>query len=254
MKTLRILTSLVIGLLIASCAQAATQIITPVPTLVTLPTASTRLETMVLPSPTNVPSATLTLAPSLTPTLELTATLTLLPSQTFSPTPAAVFTKAQVTSLTTPNNEVKVALRVPGLKSPLNIILDSRKFNCQMDAIAPEVLFCTGTSRPHVAEQIPLVFVDPQSGAEVYSGSTFIINQAVPTATREGYGSCPNRGKNVACETECRIYSGDPCLVVSCFDDCGLYYSLDNCPGNVKNDGVCSEEQYKIMKDKYGIP
>jgi hypothetical protein len=143
---------------------------------------------------------------------------------------------------------------VPGLKSALNVILDARKFTCQMDALAPETLFCTGTSRPHVAEQIKLVFVDPQSGAEIYAGTTYIINQAVPTATREGYTSCPNRGKNVSCETECRIYSGDPCLVVSCFDDCGLYYSLDNCPSDRQNDSVCNEEQYKEMKDKYGIP
>jgi hypothetical protein len=247
MKILRILPSLVIALLVASCAQAATQIITPTPTLVTLPTASTRLETLVLPSPT--PSATFTL----TPTLTMTATLTLLPSMTSSPTPAALFDKAQVTSLTTPGNEVKVALHVPGLKTPLNIILDSRKFTCQMDAIAPEVLFCTGATRPHVAAQIPLIFVDAQSGAEVYSGTTFIINQAVPTATREGYASCPNRGKNVSCEVECRIYAGDPCLVATCFDDCGLYYSLDNCPSG-QNSGICSEAQYAEMKAKYGLP
>lgn len=251
MKNLRTLLSLVIALLVASCAQAATQIITPTPTLVTLPTASTRLETLVLPNPTA--SATYTLAPTLTLTASLTATQTLLPSITSSPTPAALFDKAQVTSLTTPGSEVKVALRVPGLKTPLNIILDSRKFSCQMDALAPEVLFCTGATRPHVAAQIPLVFVDAQSGAEVYSGTTYIINQAVPTATREGYASCPNRGKNVSCEVECRIYAGDPCLVATCFDDCGLYYSLDNCPSG-QNSGICSEEQYAQMKAKYGIP
>lgn len=248
MKILRILSSLVIALLVASCAQGAAKIITPTPTLITLPTASKHLETLVLPSP--APSATITI----TPTLTLTATLTLIPSVTYSPTLVPLFDKAQVISLTTPNDEVKVILRVPGLKQVLNIILDARKFSCQMDDKVLETLFCTGTSRPHVAERIKLVFVDAQTGTEVYSGTTYIIDQAVPTATREGYASCPNRGKNVSCETECRIYAGDPCLVVSCFDDCGLYYSLDNCPSDRQNDSVCNEDQYKEMKEKYGIP
>jgi hypothetical protein len=248
MKIFRILSSLVFALLVASCAQGAAQIITPTPTLVTLPTASKRLETLVLPSLT--PSATLTI----TPTLTLTATLTLIPSATYSPTPSPLFDKAQVTSLTTPGDEVKAILRVPGLQQSLDIILGAHRFYCQMDEKVPETLFCTGKSRPHVAQQIALVFVDAETDAEIYTGTTYIINQAVPTATQAGYASCPNRGKNVSCETECRIYSGDPCLVVTCFDDCGLYYSLHNCPDDRPNDGVCNEDQYREMKEKYGIP
>ena len=248
MKKIRILILFLFAFLIASCAQGAAPVITPTPTLVTLPTAVTHLETLVLP--TDTATATITV----TPTITQTFTLTIEPSITSSPTAVALFDKAQVTSLTTPGDQVRVAIKVPGIKSVMNIILNSRQFSCQMDAKAPEVLFCVGKEMVPVAKQIPLVFVDPQSGAEVYSGTTYIINQAVPTPTPAGYGNCPTRGKNTSCEVECRLYQGNPCLVVSCFDDCGLYYSLDNCPSSGQNEGICSEDLLNQMKKQYGIP
>jgi len=248
MKNIRIISLFLFAWLVASCAQGAAPVFTPTPTLVTLPTAVTRLETLVLP--TDTATATITV----TPTIIFTPTLTIEPSITSSPTAVALFEKAQVTSLTTPGDQVRVAIKVPGIKSVLNIILNARPFNCQMDAKAPEVLFCVGKELVPVAKQIPLIFVDPQSGAQVYSGTTYIINQAVPTPTPAGYANCPTKGKNKSCEIECRLYSGNPCLVASCFDDCGLYRSINDCPIGVQNEGICSEDLLNEMKTKYGIP
>lgn len=244
MKLKQIIPILLVVWLLSSCAQGASQVITPTPTLETLPTARTQLETLTLPSDT----------PTLTATVTPTATLTLEPSLTVTPTADAMFTKAQVTSVTTPGGIPHVAVRVPGLKTVYNIILDSKKYTCQTDARAPETLFCIGTALPAIAQTIPLVFVNPSDGTPVYSGTTYIINQAVPTPTPAGYFSCPNRGKNTSCEVECRLYSGNPCLVVSCFDDCGLYYSFDNCPNGKQNEGICSEELRNQLLTQYGIP
>jgi len=41
---------------------------------------------------------------------------------------------------------------------------------------------------------------------------------------------CPDRGKNVHCESEYRLYDGRCYYAHTCYDDCGLYYSRDNIP------------------------
>jgi hypothetical protein len=145
-------------------------------------------------------------------------------------------------------------MRVPGLTAALNIELESHPFTCQMDAAAPETLFCQGLSGPPIEKSIHMIFTDPASGEEVYSGTTYIIRQAVPTATPEGFGSCPDRGKDLFCEVECRIYSDVPCIVATCNDACGPYFSIHTCPQDVPNDGICSSELERQMKDKYGLP
>lgn len=39
---------------------------------------------------------------------------------------------------------------------------------------------------------------------------------------------CPSRGQNASCEIEYRLYSNGDCVVgMSCYDDCGFYYSVD---------------------------
>ena len=247
MKLFRLFSIVILAVLIASCAQGASFVSTPTPTLEpvkVLPTAVVVLQTIEVPTDTPTATATITNTP----------TLTLVPSLTLTSTPAALFNKAQVTSLSSPNGVWSIAMKVPGLKGIYNIVIDARKYICKTDARAPETLFCTGDSRPRVEQNIPIAFTDPQSGAEVYSGTTYIINQAVPTETPAGYFSCANRGKNVSCEVECRVYSGDPCLVATCSDDCGPYFSIHTCPGDKVNDGICSIELEQQMRKQYGLP
>lgn len=42
--------------------------------------------------------------------------------------------------------------------------------------------------------------------------------------------SCPDRGKNVTCVSEYRLYDGVCYYAHTCYDACGLYYSKDNLP------------------------
>jgi hypothetical protein len=80
----------------------------------------------------------------------------------------------------------------------------------------------------------------------------------LPTALPEGYAdtNCPDRGKNISCETECRIDpNGSPCIVATCTDACGLYRSVQSCPENMTLPSpICSPEQAAAAKAKYGIP
>lgn len=235
-------------ILLAACTPAAPTTPTAIQSL---PTAGVRLETLVIPTDTRVPP---TDTPSPTPTQLLTATWTVTVGPTNSPTPMAQFEKAQVISLTNPADGFRLAIRVPGLTAALNLELEGRKFTCQMDTAAPETLFCYGLSRPPIDRSIRMVFTNPDGGAVVYDGKTFIIPQAVPTSTPEGWGSCPDRGKKLFCEVECRIYSGEPCIVATCNDACGPYFAIHTCPQDIPNDGICDSDLERQMKDKYGLP
>jgi hypothetical protein len=230
--------------LASACTPAAAPAVTESASPAALPSAQVHLETLVLPTDTITPTAT----------LALTATWTVTPGPTNSATPAAQFDKAQVLSVNNPVGGFLVSMRVPGLKTVLNILLETRKFTCSMDAKAPETLFCQGIDGPPIDRQISLVFVDPQSGAEVYKGTTYIIKAAVPTATPVGWASCPDRGKNIFCEVECRVYGGEPCIVATCNDACGPYFAVHTCPNDRPNDGLCSEEVNMELRRLYGIP
>ena len=52
-----------------------------------------------------------------------------------------------------------------------------------------------------------------------------------PTPVGWAGNNCPQRGQNVSCETECRIApDGNPCIVATCTDACGPYFSVHTCP------------------------
>ncbi len=38
---------------------------------------------------------------------------------------------------------------------------------------------------------------------------------------------CPDRGTNVSCETEYRLYGGVCTVGMTCYDSCGFYYAVD---------------------------
>jgi len=251
MKLLRILTIVVLSGLIASCAQGASFVSPATPTLETLqvlPTASETLQTLQVPTPTEPATATVTATYTETPTL------TLVPSLTFSPTPAALFDQAKVTSLSSAGSVVSLVVSVPGLKGAYNVTIEGRKYTCVFDPKYADRLFCTGQGQPHVDQNVSLVFSDPASGQVVYDGTILISHASVPTETPVGYGSCPGRGKNIFCEVECRIYNNsDPCIVATCNDDCGVYYSIATCPDG-KNTGICDPDLEARMLKLYGIP
>ncbi len=251
MKLLRLLPILLLAGLIASCAQGAGMVPTATPTLEAVPVqpTATQLQTVELPSATATGTATATA------TLTNTPTLTLVPSNTASPTPSVLFDQAAVTSLSSANNIVSLVMKIPGLLSAYDLVIDAKTFKCQVIDKYPNLLFCSGSSKPRVNTEVPLAFNDPASGQAVYTGQTLIIPAAVPTETPAGYFSCPNRGKNVFCEVECRIYdNSEPCIVASCSDDCGPYYSIHTCPQTGKNTGICDPALDAEMLKKFGLP
>jgi hypothetical protein len=218
----------------------------PIQTTSAPPTAQARIETLALPTLTDTPIPTLTRT--------LTATWTVTPGPTNTVTPAARFDQAQVIAVNFPLGGFQIVVRLPGVEAPLNLELEGRKYTCQLDPAAPDLLFCNGLSAPSIEQSISMVFTNPADGSLVWQGKTLIIRQAVPTETPVGFGYCKDRGKDMWCEVECRIHGDVPCLVATCNDACGPYYGINTCPDDVPITGICDKPTEMELRARYGIP
>lgn len=239
--------SFILLLLAAACAPQAQP--SPVSSPAYTVTAEGTLQTV-------LPTLTETVTPSPSPsfTAVFTATWTVTPGPTNTVTPAAQFERSEIISVSGVEGGFLLTLRVPGVDADLNAEMAGRKFQCQYTAEAPDLLFCRGISRPPADQQLDLQFTDPASGAVLYSGLVVLSSLVIPTATPVGFASCADRGKNLFCEVECRIYDGNPCIVASCSDACGPYYSIHDCPEDRPNDGICDKDLELQMKIRYGLP
>lgn len=231
---------------LAGCSAA-----TPAPTQTPLPTSTT------VPSATPVPSATDTPMPSETPTPVDTATLTPTLPPSLTPTLMAAFDQAQVTGMTNKVGGVQLVVTVPNLTVAYDMILGGNKYSCSVDAKYPGKLFCWGLAQPPFDTTLTIAFLDVQSGSVVFQTKTVLARAAFPTPVPVGYAwdNCPERGTKVSCETECRVEpNGDVCVVSSCFDACGPYFSVDTCPKDLTTWGACDASVTAKMKAKLNIP
>jgi hypothetical protein len=240
-------------LLLAVVLAACTAVQTPAPTA--LPSASPTAapsETL-SPSATTPPTATPTLAPSTTP--DPTSSPSPLPSPTLVP---AAFDKLQLISISNGIGGVRVIFKIPGVQTAYDVKIRGYNYSCVLDAKAPDRLFCSGLAQPPFDTTLDLVFIDPQTQQTVFSGSTIYSSSLSATSTVQGWGknNCPDRGTNVSCETECRLLpNGNPCIVSTCSDACGLYFSVDTCPADMSQDfPSCPPDLFAQMKALYSIP
>lgn len=232
------------ALLLAACSPAAPS-----------PTAAPTLAPSSTPAPTQTASSTPTATASLTPTVTFTASPTFTPQP--SPTPLAAFDQAKAIALASGVGGWKLTLSVPNLAQVYDVIAAGIEFNCSFDAQYIGLLFCYGLARPPLDQTITLAFLDQTTRTVVFQMQTVFASAALPTPVPSGYSAydCPDRGKNVTCETECRVApDGTPCMVSSCFDACGPYFSVDSCPAGVSTWSMCSDAQLADLKARYNIP
>jgi len=233
-------------LVLAACAPE------PTPTQAPTPTAS--------PSPQPLITFTVAPSPTVTETSAPAPTFTLAPTGTSSPspTPAAALDQAEVIQINDGVGGIGLVLKIPHLSSPYNLILGGARYECKLDAQYPDWLFCWGLSRPTLDIPLTEAFLDPQTSQVILKREVVLSSAILPTALPEGYANtnCPDRGKNISCETECRLdYDGNPCIVATCTDACGLYRSVHSCPQDMPLPAiVCNPDQWVEAKKKYGIP
>jgi hypothetical protein len=189
-------------------------------------------------------TVTATPRPSSTPTITLT------------PTPTASFDKLQLMNAENVVGGVRLNLFLPNVTVPYKLLLRGSEFTCQLEPTLKDHLFCFGLAQIPPGETVAIDFFDPQSNEKVYSGSVYYVGSQ--TATPQGiYGNtCAKRGEGATCETECRqIPSGGYCVVATCSDACGLYFSVHTCPADLPEDfSSCTEDQWAEARRLYSLP
>lgn len=215
---------LMISFLLSAC-QAATPVLpsaTPAPLPTKAPATATEApkpSATAAPTATLLPTATLTLAPSATAT------------QTLTPTPA--FAGFRILYSDYQKFGLLMVFSIPGMKDPYNLTVNNVKYNCTLQEKLPGQLFCMGPDFPH-NRKVDLAFFAPNQTQPAYK--TEYVIAPIKTPTPEGYippgnSDCPVRGIGASCETENRpaTWPGGPCIVSTCVDICGYWYSIDTC-------------------------
>jgi hypothetical protein len=218
-------TVLILSIALAGCATAM-----PAPTATAVATAVPPTETPVPPSATPL-LPTATQVPTKPPTATATPLPTLTATITNTSTPTVDFTKFKLTAVTQkPQTAMSLIFTIPGLKTAVQVKVGGSSFYCQVDARYSDKLFCNGPDLL-IDTELPVRFIDTDGTTVLYKGVIYIpqsiLGQKLPDNI--DWGLCPQRGTNVTCETENRVWWNPPCVVSTCYDACGYFYSIDTC-------------------------
>lgn len=226
-KLLFLVLAIIMLVALPACSAFAPQ---PTVTPTALPPTAT-----VAPSQTPVPSETP--QPTATATLTLTPTETLVPTATETPTPMVDFPKFRLISVDKKAGEMSLIFQIPGIKDVVPVKMDGKSLFCQVVAEYADRLFCQGPEF-RIDSEMPVQFLNAD-GSVAYAGTVFIPSTIfAPTLpAMADMDACPDRGKNVSCETEDRVWFDPPCVVSTCVDACGYYYSIDTCKNSTPPPG-----------------
>jgi hypothetical protein len=170
-------------------------------------------------------------------------TLTPAPSSTGTPRPAFAGFQVEYVEYSAAYG-MQFAFSIPGIRQNYGLNVNGKAYTCNYYEKYPDKLFCTG---PVIAPktQVKLSFFSLDgTQPEVFSNSFLIPAQVTPTVDptlAKGFNpaNCPVRGVNVRCETEYRVLGNGCCVVATCVDACGYYYSVDTCPVGMSMQGIC---------------
>lgn len=198
--------------LLAACAGAA-----PQPTLT--PTA-TNTPTMPPPTATSLPTQTPTQTAE--PTETATPTRTKVPFSGFM----SLFSLYRAWSHDGKTYFYFLQSNFPGT---MYARADNYDLVCNPDPKYPLHMQCESSQEIFGQDEMTFTFFtdeDRQDLVHTQKFSTGLVDNTVYYHDTD----CPDRGKNVYCESEYRLYDGRCYYAHTCYDACGLYYSRDNLP------------------------
>jgi hypothetical protein len=230
-KTITLYIVLIFAITISGCA-APTPSPTVAPTATPIPPTETAIPTEI-----SIPTVMLTEVPSLTPTATTSPSPTLTATASFTPTPMIFFDGFRLNAAQKKPYGFLLIFILPGVVNPIQVSVDGKRFNCQVDIKLPDKLICTGPEL-WTEKEMPVVFYGPDDITPIYKSVVFISNKTINNYP-EGinWNLCPNRATNVTCETENRVRFDPPCVVSTCFDACGYFYSIDTCKNSTPSKG-----------------
>jgi hypothetical protein len=106
---------------------------------------------------------------------------------------------------------------------------DSYDLVCNPDAKYPLHMQCESSQEIFGQDEMTFTFFTDEDRQDLVHTQKFftgLVNDIVYYHNTD----CPDRGKNVHCESEYRLYDGRCYYAHTCYDACGLYYSRDNIP------------------------
>ncbi len=209
-----VLCALICLLALAACKSSATPAPSPEPTL--LPTATLPPTATATEQPTETPS------PTATPTTAPTPTETLLPFAGFRD----LFRLFRTWYL---EDKTYFYFLNAGIEDKLYATADEFELDCQADPKFPAQMICVydGTIEGRTMMDFRF-FTDRARTVQVFE-ARYDADLVDDTIYHHQY-DCPDRGENVECVSEYRLYDGICYYAHTCYDACGLYYSRDNLP------------------------
>ena len=224
--------------LLGLAACSAVPSLVPTLTLTLPPTLLPTQTETIRPSLTPVPSSTA--SPQATRTISVTSTLT----ETITATPRPIFAGFQVDFVNYAYYGMQFAFTIPGIKLNYRLLANGTAFKCNLYDKYPNKLYCTGPAiKPNTEVQLSFL---PMTGSETpvfetnyKMGSMITPTIDIKTLQASNPTDCPQHGVNVRCETEYRKNNGSCCVVATCVDACGYYFSVDTCPRGMEMQGIC---------------
>ena len=194
--------------------------------------------------------STTTPNPTSTPTLALSPTLTPLPSQTQPPTATPTPTEAPTPTPTPTQTDVPFAgfpkdfhlyrawnngdetyfyFFQANIIDKLYAKADDYDLVCNPDPLYPHHMQCVAETKIFGEDEMTFTFYSDEARQHPVFSQVFhtgLVNDIIYHHAND----CPDRGKDVYCESEYRLYDGRCYYAHTCYDACGLYYSRDNFP------------------------
>jgi hypothetical protein len=215
--------------------QACSAAPTAAPTATPAPTDTASPQPSATPKPSDTPTPP---PPTATTTNTSTATQTNTPSQT----PRPSFAGFKVDYAQVMPNSMQFGFSVPGIKENFKLVVNTSEFTCALNEKNPDKLYCTGAQFAQ-GQSLKLTFYSLSGSTTPVFETTFKVAYVkTPTSNPQtlaaGANKCPDRGKNVTGEIEYRKLGEGYCVVATCFDACGYYYSLNTCPSGTEHNGI----------------
>lgn len=183
-------------------------------------------------------------------TIEPTATLTLAPSATFVPTRVEAIPTLSPTPAPTAipfegflehfrfyrawwyEGKTFFYFLNAGIDFTMYAKADDYLLNCESDPKNPSGMICEHEGKIEEDDMDFAFYLDETRQDPVFEHR---YNAELKDNTIYHYQyDCPDRGKNVSCVSEYRLYDGRCYYSHTCYDACGLYYSKDNLPKEFK--------------------
>lgn len=181
----------------------------------------------------NPPTAT-AIQPSLSPTFTMTSSITP------SPTSSAVFSEVTIIGGEYYGENSIIYIDIPGLDKVYGILINDLTYQCSIAEEIPNRLICYGKYLDNQKSKEADIKIMDEDTDELLFEKIVYVPMTIPTPLPIGEAStwCPLRGTNITCETEWRTENGEMCIVKSCFDACGYYYSEHTCNEDPHNNAI----------------